>query len=176
MALWKIWLLNTDLFCESLFIRLSATHYLLQSINVVQPSNKNNVVCSFICRNQHVLSMQFLSIPVPVYPCPLRNIVFPPLFLSLFFFFFYFPFTMPCRSVFAKAEDLKMWSNHLSFCFLTKILFPMAAWIFSANIRIGDRVLIWDVQCQFGNSVIQIFTHGVEERWLLWNRMKVRVV
>ena len=89
MALWKIWLLNTDLFCESLFIKLSATHYLLQSINVVQPSNKNNVVCSFICWNQHVLPMQFLSIPVPVYPCPLRNIniVFPPLFLSLLFFF-----------------------------------------------------------------------------------------
>ena len=35
------------LFFGSLFISLSATQFLLQSINVVQPSNNNNVVCSF---------------------------------------------------------------------------------------------------------------------------------
>ena len=45
------------LFFGSLFISLSATQFLLKSINVVQPSNNNNVVCSFICWNQDVLPM-----------------------------------------------------------------------------------------------------------------------
>ena len=48
------------LFFGSLFISLSATQFLLLSINVVQPSN-NNVVCSFICWNQDVLPMKFLN-------------------------------------------------------------------------------------------------------------------
>ena len=47
---------------------------------------------------------------------------------------FLFPFTMPCKIVFAKQEDLETWPNHLSFRFLTRVrsssYSPMAAWIF----------------------------------------------
>ena len=47
---------------------------------------------------------------------------------------FLFPFTVPCRIVFAKPEDLETWPNHLSFRFLTRVrsssYCPMAAWIF----------------------------------------------
>ena len=60
------------------------------------------------------------------------------LILSFHLFFclplFLFPFTVPCRIVFAKPEDLETWPNHLSFRFLTKVrsssYSPMAAWIF----------------------------------------------
>ena len=45
-----------------------------------------------------------------------------------------FPFTVPCRVVFAKPEDLETWPNHVSVRFLTKIrsssYSPMTAWIF----------------------------------------------
>ena len=54
--------------------------------------------------------------------CP----VFPPLLL--------FPFTVPCRMVFAEPEDHEPWPNHLSWCFLTMVssssFSPMATWIF----------------------------------------------
>ena len=43
-----------------------------------------------------------------------------------------FPFTVPCRIVFAKPEDFETWPNHLSFHFLTRVMSlsysPMAAW------------------------------------------------
>ena len=60
------------------------------------------------------------------------------LILSSHFFFclppFLFPFTVPCRIVFAKPEDIETWPNHLSFRFLTMVrsssYSPMAAWIF----------------------------------------------
>ena len=59
------------------------------------------------------------------------------LILSSHLFFclpLFFPFTVPCRIVFAKPEDLETWPNHLSFRFLTTVrsssYSPMAAWIF----------------------------------------------
>ena len=60
------------------------------------------------------------------------------LILSSHLFFclplFLFPFTVPCRIVFAKPEDLETWPNHLNFRFLTRVksssYSPMAAWIF----------------------------------------------
>ena len=60
------------------------------------------------------------------------------LILSSHLFFclplFHFPFTVPCRIVFAKPEDLETWPNHLSFRFLTRVrsssYSPTAAWIF----------------------------------------------
>ena len=60
------------------------------------------------------------------------------LILSSHLFFclplFLFPFTVPCRIVFAQPEDLETWPNHLSFRFLTRVrslsYSPMAAWIF----------------------------------------------
>ena len=60
------------------------------------------------------------------------------LILSSHLFFclplFLFPFSVPCRIVFAKPEDLETWPNHLSFRFLTRVrsssYSPMAAWIF----------------------------------------------
>ena len=32
-----------------------------------------------------------------------------------------FPFTVLCRIVFAKPEDLQMWQKHLHVCFLTRV-------------------------------------------------------
>ena len=69
------------------------------------------------------------------------------LILSSHLFFclplFLFPFTVPCRIVFAKPEDLETWPNHLSFRFLTRVrsssYSPMAAWIF---LRTSSLVLI----------------------------------
>ena len=60
------------------------------------------------------------------------------LILSSHLFFclpiFLFPFTVPCRIVFAKPEDIETWPNHLSFRFLTRVrnlsYSPIAAWIF----------------------------------------------
>ena len=60
------------------------------------------------------------------------------LILSSHLFFclplFLFPFTVSCRIVFAKPEDLETWPNHLSFPFLTRVrsssYSPMTAWIF----------------------------------------------
>ena len=60
------------------------------------------------------------------------------LILSSHLFFclplFLFPFTVPCRIVCAKPEDLETWPNQLSFRFLTRVrsssYSPMAAWIF----------------------------------------------
>ena len=60
------------------------------------------------------------------------------LILSSHLFFclplFLFPFTVPCRIVFAKPEGLETWANHLNFCFLIRVrslsYTPMAAWNF----------------------------------------------
>ena len=60
------------------------------------------------------------------------------LILSSHLFFclplFLFPFTVPCRIVFAKPEALEIWPNHLSSRFLTRdrssSYSPMATWIF----------------------------------------------
>ena len=69
-----------------------------------------------------------LAKSIPVYSLILSSHLFfcLPLFL--------FTFTVPCRIVFAKSEDLEIWPNLLSFRFLTKVrslsYSPMAAWIF----------------------------------------------
>ena len=42
-----------------------------------------------------------------------------------------FPFTVLCRIVFAKPDDLEMWPNHVRFRFLTLVSCSlMEAWIF----------------------------------------------
>ena len=55
-------------------------------------------------------------------------------FFCLPYLFFWFPFTVPCRIVFAKPEDIETWPNHISFHFLTRVrsssYSQMAAWIF----------------------------------------------
>ena len=64
------------------------------------------------------------------------------LILSSHLFFclplFLFPFTVPCRIVFAKPEDLETWPNHLSFRFLTRVRSSS----YSPNLLIGNMVLI----------------------------------
>ena len=51
---------------------------------------------------------------------PVRSLI-----LSSHLFFclplFLCPFTVPCRTVFPKPEDLERWPNHLSFRFLTSV-------------------------------------------------------
>ena len=71
------------------------------------------------------------------------------LILSSHLFFclplFLFPFTVPCRNVFAKPEDLETWPNDLSFRFLTRVrsssYSPMAAWIFLRT----SSLVIWSL-------------------------------
>ena len=64
---------------------------------------------------------------------PVRSLIFSS---HLFFCLplFLFSFTVPCKIVFAKPEDLETWPNHLRFRFLTRVRRssypPMAAWIF----------------------------------------------
>ena len=69
-----------------------------------------------------------LAKSIPVHSLILYSHFFLCLALSLF------PFTVPCRIVFAKQEDLETWPNYLSFRFLTRVrsssYSPMAAWIF----------------------------------------------
>ena len=59
---------------------------------------------------------------------------------------FLFPFTVPCRIVFAEPEDLETWPNHLSFRFLTRVrsfpIFSNGCLDLSANLLIGNIVLI----------------------------------
>ena len=61
---------------------------------------------------------------------------------------FLFPFTVPCRIVFATPEDFETWPNHLSFHFLTRVrslsYSPMAAWIFTS--LLGNMVLVRNVK------------------------------
>ena len=82
----------------------------------------------------------------PFPPCPIsaalveltKSIPVHSLTLSSRLFFYlpllFFPFTVPCRVLFPKPEDLETWPNHLSFCFWTRVrssrYSPMAAWIF----------------------------------------------
>ena len=75
---------------------------------------------------------------------PAKSIPIHSLILSSHLFFrlpLLFPFTVPCRIVLAKPEDLETWPNHLSFHFLTRVrsslYSPMAAWIF---LRISSLV------------------------------------
>ena len=61
-----------------------------------------------------------------------------------------FPFTVPCRIVFAKPEDLETWPTHLSYCFLTMVrsssYSPMVIWIFLQTFSIDNMVLVQNVQ------------------------------
>ena len=81
----------------------------------------------------------FPSCPVLAAPVELeKSIPVHSLILSSHLFFclplLLFPFTVPCRIVFAEPVDLETWPNHLSFCFLSmdrsSSYSPMAAWIF----------------------------------------------
>ena len=68
------------------------------------------------------------------------------LILSSHLFFclplFLFAFTVPCRIVFPKPEDLETWPNHLSFCFMIRvrssIIFSNGCLDLSANLLIGN--------------------------------------
>ena len=84
------------------------------------------------------------------------------LILSSHLFFclplFLFPFTVPCRIVFAKPEDLETWPNHLSFRFLTRVrsssYSPMAAWIFLRT----SSLVTWSLYEMF-NSLSTVNIH-----------------
>ena len=79
------------------------------------------------------------------------------LILSSHLFFclplFLFPFTVPCRIVFAKLEDFETWPNHLSFRFLTRVksssYSPMAAWIFLRT----SSLVTWSLYEMFNTPV-----------------------
>ena len=52
---------NRLLIRRSAFVCISTTKFLYESINVLKPSNNNDIVSSFICRIQDVLHMKFLN-------------------------------------------------------------------------------------------------------------------
>ena len=52
-----------------------------------------------------------------------------------------FPFTVPCRIVFAKLEDFETWPNHLF------IVFSNGGLDLSANLLIGTMVLVQITKC-----------------------------
>ena len=62
-----------------------------------------------------------------------------------------FRYTVPCRIVFSKPEDLETWPNHLSFRFLTMVgsssYSPMAAWIFLQT----SQLVTWSLYEMFNN-------------------------
>ena len=60
-----------------------------------------------------------------------------------------FPFTVPCRIVFAKPEDHEMWPKYLSFRFLARVRrlsYSSDCLGLSANLHIGSLVLVRNVQ------------------------------
>ena len=77
------------------------------------------------------------------------------LILSSHLFFclplFLFPFTVPCRIIFAGPEDIETWPNHLSFRFLTRVrnstYSPMAVWIFLHN----SSLVTWSLYEMFNS-------------------------
>ena len=76
---------------------------------------------------------------------------------------FLFPFTVPCRIVFAKPEDLETWPNRLSFRFLTRVrsssYSPMAAWIFLRT----SSLVTWSLYEMFNSLIFLIFLiYGVK--------------
>ena len=64
---------------------------------------------------------------------------------------FLFPFTVPCRIVFAKPEDLELWPNYLGVRFLTSVRSsshsPVAAWIFLRT----SSLVIWSLYETFNS-------------------------
>ena len=60
--------------------------------------------------------------------------------------FFLFPFTVPCRIVFASPEDLETWSKPSELSFLDQgqefVIFSNGCLDLSANLLIGNMVLI----------------------------------
>ena len=77
-----------------------------------------------------------LAKPIPVHSLILSS------HLSFCLSLFVFPFTVPCRIVFAKPEDIETWPNHLSFRFLTRVRFSNGCLDRSANLLIGNMALI----------------------------------
>ena len=67
---------------------------------------------------------------------------------------FLFPFTVPCRIVFAKPEDIETWPNHLSFRFLTRVrsssYSPKAALIFLRT----SSLVIWSFYEMFNKPSV----------------------
>ena len=94
---------------------------------------------------------------------------------------FLFPFTVPCRIVFAKPEDLETWPNHLSFRFLTRVrsssYSPMAAWILASKWYIYLKLIYLTYETEFvlflavlENSVLPMGWHSSYEK-LKWRKL-----
>ena len=85
--------------------------------------------------------------------------------------FFLFAFTVPCRIVFAKPEDLETWPNHLSFRFLTRVrsssYSPMAAWVFLRT----SSLVTWSLYEMF-NSLRE---HLISKACVLFSNSAVKV-
>ena len=114
------------------------------SHNLGRSSGHHRWICNNSIPSWPVFSC--LSWAGKVHSCPLFDIVFPSLLPSASFSF---SFTVPCRIVFAKPEDLETWQNHLSFRFLTRVRsssYSNGCLDLSANLLIGNMVLIWNVQ------------------------------
>ena len=80
----------------------------------------------------HLVHFSCPSCPVKVHPVHSNTCIFSYLFLCISLLAS--SFTVPCITVFAKPEDLEMWPNQHSFCFLAiargSLYSPISAWIF----------------------------------------------
>ena len=104
-----------------------------------------------------------------------RSISVHSLILSSHLFFclplFLFPFTVPCRIVFAKPVDLETWPNHLSFRFLTRFrsssYYPMAAWNFPPT----SSLVTWSLYEMFNS----LWYHLISKACILFSNSAVKV-
>ena len=84
---------------------------------------------------------------------------------------FLFSFTVPCRIVFAKPEDLETWQNYISFRFLTRVrsssYSPMATWIFLRT----SSLVAWSLYEMFNSPR----SHLISKACFLFSNSAVKV-
>ena len=106
------------------------------------------------------------AMSIPVHSLILSSHLFFCLLLLLF------PFTVPCKIVFAKPEDLEIWTNHLSFHFLTMVrrssYSSIVAWIF---LQIPGLVT-WSLYGMFNNLSLALLSRSMILFILVLNLIK----
>ena len=167
------------------FLSSNISHRMLQCLNYINGiTEKNNYSILFYpitLEGHRCTTDEFATIPfhLVLFSAVLvelaKSIPVHSLILSSHLFFclplFLFPFTVPCRIVFARPEDLETWPNHLSFRFLTRVrslsYSPMAVWIFLRT----SSLVTWSLYEMFNS----IRYHLISKACVLFSISAVRV-